>query len=163
MRTIPLSRGYEAIVDDEDYERLSQYRWHAFVRVFGDREYVLARRSAGNRTPLMHREILNAPDGVEVDHRNGNGLDNRRKNLRLCTRSQNMANTPNKTRGLYRGVRKNTNGYRWTAKIGISGRQIVLGSAFETPELAAAAYNAAALREFGEFAVLNKLPEDWHG
>jgi hypothetical protein len=84
-KLIPLTQGKFAIVDAEDYERLSKYKWHVDK---GDSTYYAARGIVGKNF-RMHREILNAPEGLVVDHRNHNGLDNRKKNLRLCTRSQN--------------------------------------------------------------------------
>ncbi len=169
MRAIPLTKGHEAIVDDEDFERFGHLKWFAQERLIAGRLYVMAGRNSPRipgerrRTLLLHREIMGALPGQEVDHRDGNPLHCWRANMRLCTRVQNVINTPRRTpEGKYRGVRRNPRGGSWIAAITTSRKGIYLGS-FATPELAAAAYNAAALREFGEFAVLNKLPEDWHG
>src|SRR5262245_1030398 len=114
---IPLTRGMVALVDAEDAERVRAYRWCAQLR--GKRVY--AARSAGARKALiyMHRMILNV-DGTpgikrQVDHRNGNGLDNRRANLRLCTPSENRVNAPasaSNTSGV-RGVRWDRQRLEW--------------------------------------------------
>lgn len=110
MREIQLTKGYVAIVDDDDYEYLSQFRWFA-LETRNDRVYA-TRHTPRNKytrsTIYMHREITNALRGIHVDHWNGNTLDNRKLNLRLCTHSQNMCNTPrraNNTTG-YSGDRK---------------------------------------------------------
>ncbi len=86
--TIPLTQGYFAIVDADDYERLSQYKWHVKVSSYGCYAY----RTENRKRIAMHREILNAPPGMHCDHINHNGLDNRKANLRLCTPQQNSFN-----------------------------------------------------------------------
>jgi hypothetical protein len=158
MRTISLRGGYEAIVDDDDYERLSRYPWHADKR--GKLIYARSARKVDGKIKyfLMHREVLSAAAGVMLDHRNRNGLDNRRENLRECTRSQNMVN-----KGL---TRANTSGYcgatfnprsrrhPWRATIRWKSVIYHLGS-FATPEEAARAYDAKAVELHGEFACLN--------
>ena len=104
----------------------------------------------------MHRVILNAPPGREVDHINRNGLDNRRSNLRLATHAQNEANKP--PRGEYKGAYWCKKSGRWRASIRVDGRLRHMGR-FATREEAARVYDDAALEAFGEFAYLN-FPRD---
>jgi hypothetical protein len=154
MKEIRLTRGLVAIVDDEDYESLSAYRWYA-KRTGGRAPKDYACRSMGGpRGPrvLMHRTIINAPAGMDVDHINGDALDNRRCNLRVATRSQNLQNRPkqkNNSSG-YKGVSKYRTG-RWMASIRVNGTCKYLGY-HSTPEAAHAAYCAAAKELHGEFA-----------
>lgn len=147
MREIPLTRSLVALVDDEDYESLSAYKWHA--RKDGYRFY--AARSHGGSTILMHRVLLGAPAGMAADHLSGDGLDNRRANLRLATHAQNIHNrgaNKNNTSG-YKGVSLNRG--RWAAHINVNGKRKHLGS-FSYPQEAHAAYCSAAEKLHGEFA-----------
>ncbi len=167
MRTIPLTKGYEAIVDDEDYERFGHLKWRAQDRWIAGRAYVFAARSQrldGRRTTiLLHRAIMGAGPGQEVDHCDGDPLNCRRSNMRLCSRQQNVANRPRTTpRGQYRGVVRNRSGITWRAQICVNYEKMHLGS-YGSPEAAAAAYNAAAILAFGEFAVLNDISGGSHG
>lgn len=153
MKTIQLSQGKEAIVDDEDYERLNIYKWSYGTGGYAERRpwnWIL--RSQGPKT-FLHRAIMHATKGDLIDHINGNPLDNRRANLRFCTQHQNQANRPrlnkNNTIG-FRGVAKNR--ARWSAKCRVNYKNVHIGT-FDTPQAAAEAYNAFARRTFGEFAV----------
>ena len=104
----------------------------------------------------MHRVILKTPKGMDTDHRNGDGLDNRRCNLRICTKSQNSINRKmqsNNTSG-YRGVYWHKRDKKWLAHIKIDGKKINFGYC-STKEQAAEAYNEAAKKHYGEFARLN--------
>lgn len=90
MKTIPLTRGLEALVDDDDYEWLSQFNWYAFTSGRSRPPLVYAGRAGPRKSKIiMHREVIKAPPGMDVNHENGNTLDNRKKNLKLMTRSQN--------------------------------------------------------------------------
>lgn len=160
MKKIPLTRDKHALVDDEDYERLSKFSWHAQMARGGLYEYaVRSYRYAGEwRTRMMHWDIL----GVKwVDHINGNGLDNRRSNLRKATRSQNHANSRKwgsgnnrRTTSRYKGVMWDKREGRWRAAITVQGRRVHLG--YHASELSAArAYDKAAVEHFGEFASVN--------
>lgn len=148
-----LRDGTVVTVDAADVPALFGFRWYP-----QGAGYVVRWDPERKRQVYMHRALLDAPAGYEVDHINRNKLDNRRSNLRLATRRQNNANNGvarNNSSG-YRGVsRNNRNGLLWRAYITVGGRQTPLGSSFATPEEAALAYDAAALRAFGEFASLN--------
>ena len=156
MKQIPLTQGKFAIVDDEDYEELSKYNWYAWR---GNGTYY-AVRSIGkypNRSKeRMHRRIMKAHKGQEVDHINRDSLDNRRCNLRLCTRSQNMANMSSYRKNCsskYKGVSWDKIHRKWVAYI-CRGKQRRLG--FFISEIdAAKAYDEAAIKLFGEYANKN--------
>lgn len=151
-REIPLTRGKVALVDEADFELASSKNWHANYCSKGRRWYAIDRHSLG-----LHRFLLDAPDGVTVDHLNGNGLDCRRDNLRIATHSQNLANRGkqrNNTSG-YKGVFKR--GERsWAARSNDRARKkwIWLGT-FRTAEEAARAYDLYAYSRWGKFAKLN--------
>jgi hypothetical protein len=159
MKEIQLSQGKVAIVDDKDYEYLSKFKWYASYSRSG---FYAVRSNRQGQKPshiLMHRVILNAPLDKEGDHINGDTLDNRRCNLRLCSHSQNICNsrkpTDSKT-SIYKGVSLPKGYKRWKACIAINGRNKHLG--FFSNELdAAKAYNKAAIELFGEFARLNVI------
>jgi len=162
MKLIPLTKGYEAIVDDEDFEELSRHKWHAKVHgrpgaVYAARYF---HRNGKGITERMHRRIMQPARGLDVDHVNGNGLDNRRSNLRVCTRSENCANSNGHSdrASRFKGVVA-VHGGVWRAKIEVNYRNIHLGR-FATEEEAALAYNAAAVEHFGEFARLNEVTEE---
>lgn len=105
----------------------------------------------------MHRQILRVEDStVFVDHKNANGLDNQRNNIRTCTSSQNMSNrcAPKHNTSGYKGVVKYANRSKFKAKIRVNGKDVYLGY-FHSPKDAARAYNEAAVKYYGEFALLN--------
>jgi hypothetical protein len=154
MKSITLTKGKVAWVDDEDYEWLNQWKWHA--NVHGLTWYAVrgVGPSSSQLNIKMHRLIMNAPEDMEVDHINGNGWDNRRENLRLCTNLQNQWNRPkqrNNTTG-YKGVKRSRGKFR--ATIQFRKKDIHLGH-FSTAEQAARAYDKKARELFGEFARLN--------
>lgn len=157
MKTIPLPSGHEVLVDDEDFPELIKYRWR--IQHSG-----YAIRNAGQRphrtSVLLHHHIMKPPAGLYIDHRNGNKLDNRRSNLRLCTRSQNYANRGKQSNntGPYKGAHYHRGHRRWEARIQAAGTQYYLGQ-YNTAAEAARAYNDAALRYHGEFAWLNPIED----
>lgn len=138
----------KALVDDEDYERMSQISW-----VYNGRYAVHWGWKNGKRHGmLMHRLIANTPPGMQTDHVNHDTLDNRRQNLRVCTPKQNGRNRRSTNPTGYKGVRHRCK--RWSAEIRIDGNKTFLGT-FDSPEEAARAYDRAALAHWGEFAHLN--------
>ena len=160
MKRIPLTRGRKALVNDNDFEWLSQWRWCATK----GRKTFYAKRNIrtqnGHSTLSMHRAIATRIGlaGAKIDHKNRNGLDNRRQNLRSATSAQNMVN-----RGLqrnnqsgFRGVSWDKVNHRWIACIWWLGRRYFLGR--HTTKLAAAmAYNDKALELHGDFACVNAV------
>ena len=151
-KVIPLTQGKVAIVDPDDFERLKQYKWHATK--CGRSYYAV--RSANGKSIKMHRQITNAPKGLVVDHIDHNGLDNRRANLRLCTKQQNNCNTRSfrhKT-SKYKGVFKQKGLKKFRALTRCNRKSIHIGM-FESEIDAAKAYDKKARELFGEFAYLN--------
>ncbi len=153
MKTIPLTQGKVALVDDEDYEKVSQYKWRY------DDGYAKTGHSSNNNMWRMHELIKGVPPmGFIWEHKDLNGINNQKTNLRLATRSQNGANrapSKNNTTGFkvlkrleYRGR------VTWQVRIGVQGKSITVGT-YESKERAARAYDEAALKHFGEFAKLN--------
>lgn len=158
---IPLTRGYFALVDAEDLSLVGQQRWYA--RITPRNVYALANRSRKERKTtkiIMHRVITGARKGIEVDHIDGNGLNNTRENLRLCTRKQNARNVKSHcdSNSKFLGVCKPKHSGRWRAQIGIGGKQTHIGY-FDTEIEAAIEYDKKAIEVFGKFANLN-FPEE---
>ena len=149
-RFIPLTQGKFAIVDADDYDRLAKYEW--YCQKDGNTFY--AYRSKPARL-AMHREITKAPKGMLVDHIDGNGLNNRKSNVRVCTRAQNAWNRRPlaNCRSRYKGVTEHKTG-KWQAHITASRKTYHLGS-FDDEAEAALAYDRKAKELFGEFAYLN--------
>jgi HNH endonuclease len=159
VKEIPLTRGYSAFVDDADYDWLSEFKWRAHKGGPGQgAPYALrvTSRRAGRRPVLMHREILDAPPGIPVDHVNGKTLDNRRQNLRLATTSLNNANqhTPIRNRVGFIGVFPGRRGRGFVARYKKGGRTIYIG-AYTTAEDAARARDEVVSKLYGPFARLN--------
>ena len=150
-RLIPLTQGQNAIVDLEDFEWLNQWNWFAMYSQKTETFYAVR-----NKNNLMHREILKSLHGEDSDHRNHDTLDNRKENLRRCTRSQNNCNQGPNSRSTsgYKGVTKCSKSAKWQAKIKVHRRIFHLGE-FADAEDAARAYDAAAKKYHGEFAHLN--------
>lgn len=152
MKEIPLTQGRVALVDDEDYERLAAFRWSITKKRNG--AVYAARKMRGNKLVQMHRVVADAPLGVEVDHRNGDGLDNRRANLRLCSKSDNMGNMTSRTnRTGFKGVAFHAASGLWMAQMQRHKKR--QATYHHSAEAAAKAYDAMAIKAFGEFARLN--------
>lgn len=157
MKEVPLTKGLVALIDDEDFALVSQHKWRAKPEKKTGSFYAIRTSYKGRQHSIyMHRLVLNAPDGMGIDHINHNPLDNRKENLRLVTVAQNQHNAKvrkdNKTG--FKGVAMTGNRYRACIKRG--GKQIHLGT-FENATDAAKAYNAAAREFYGEHALLNKV------
>ncbi|HSV99851.1 MAG TPA: HNH endonuclease [Sedimentisphaerales bacterium] len=149
VRYIPLTRGKYAIVDKADYEWLRRYKWCTLGG--GERSYA-CRREHG-KTIYMHREIMQAPPDLCVDHIHGVTLDNRRANLRLCTPSENMRNRRgNCDRDLPKGVTWQSHCNKYKASIGIDGAPKHIGY-YDDPIEAAKAYDRKAIELFGEVGI----------
>lgn len=153
MKRIPLTQGKYALVDDEDYERVNNLKWHACKH--HNTWYAL--HSPTEKPPVkMHRFIMNAAKGVQVDHSDGDGLNNQKSNLRKATHSQNIWNSrlkKNNTSG-FKGVHWNKIRKVYQAYIYSNNKHIYLGG-YSDPEKAARAYDKKARELFGEFAWLN--------
>jgi HNH endonuclease/AP2 domain len=153
VRRIMLTQCYFAYVDVHQFDALNQVPWCVLRSRNGRRRYAM--RRANNRYLLMHRVITNAPPGMDVDHINGNGLDNRLINLRVCTRSQNLQNKPRRPgTSTFKGVYWNKRDQVWRAYIHVDHSIFTLGT-FRDEVEAARTYDAAALRHFGPQARLN--------
>ncbi|MHC4679486.1 MAG: AP2 domain-containing protein [Planctomycetota bacterium] len=154
-RRIPLTRGKFAVVDAEDYPRLSQYMWFAE----GTDKNCYAVRKAGGKSIKMHRDIMRASDHLVVDHIDHNGLHNRKRNLRLCTFAENCRNTRRTatSSSKYKGVHWRKRTKKWAAAIRFENKTRHLGY-FDNELDAARAYDEAARRLHGDFASLN-FPE----
>lgn len=159
MKEISLTQGKMALVDEQDYERVVAMKWFA-VNHRGHWYAGHNIKHQGRTSFLyMHRFILNCQPGQEVDHINHDGLDNCRCNLRLCTSSQNLANSRKQTRptsSRFKGVHWHTRTGRWIAQIKYHGQIYHLGS-FDSEEDAALVYNTKAQELFDEFTHLNDL------
>ena len=164
MKEIKLTRGQVAIVDDEDYERISKHNWAVHPQRAGYAVRKGNKKRGEPRTILMHREVLNAPRDAQIDHINRNSLDNRKCNLRLATVQKNAFNRakPNvKCTSRYKGVFQRKDQKSWSARIKHNDRHIELGR-YKEEAYAAAVYNYAARILFGEFRCENEdalIPE----
>jgi hypothetical protein len=171
--------SHTVLLDEEDWDKVSQYKWYlnrahtgklyvrtnidhpdggTLMRKIGGKEYECKKQT----TIALHQIIANTPKDMHTDHKNGDTLDNRKENLRICTNAQNCWNrgkNKNNSHG-YKGIK--FDGRRrlapWQAYIGHLGKRIYLGN-YATAEEAARAYDKKALEIFGEFAVLN-FPEN---
>ncbi len=157
MKTIPLSQGKFALVDDADFDFLNQWKWSATK----NHKAFYAHRN--DRLPhkrvqvKMHRVIMCAPPGQIIDHIDGDGLNNQRSNLRFCTKAENNRNqSPTGLTSKYRGVFFDKRDGVFRSSVRVDGKRKWLGS-FLTDIGAARAYNAAAIQYYGEFARLNEV------
>ena len=165
MKQIPLNtktfKGHYTLVDDEDYEWLSQWRWSTTSNGYVRRAGLKCEGSFWRRHIRMHRQIMGVMSvKTHVDHINHNPLDNRRCNLRVCTAAQNQANeklSVNSVSG-YKGVCWHRVAGKWRATIHVNKKSIHLGL-FVNKTDAVCAYNKAAKKHFGVFALLNEVKE----
>jgi AP2 domain len=164
MRTVELTQGYVTLVDDADFDRVSAHKWCANVDRRRGKVYAY-RKTHGphhKRTSLyLHRELLGVTNPkVRVDHDDGNGLNNQRYNIRVCSTRQNNMNQKKRSDGMsskYKGVSWHKRDKKFYAAIKIEGKSKFLG-AFESERDAAKSYDAAAREHFGDFAVCNFPP-----
>ena len=154
MKCIKLTQDKYAIVDDDDYEILKKHKWCYSMGYAMRGDYI--GDYVNGKNILMHREIMKTPKGFDTDHIDGDKLNNRKENLRIVTRSQNIMNSKKKS-GLsskYKGVSFYKKTSKWTAQICPKEGRIHLGT-FLTEEKAARAYDNKAKELFGDYAKLN--------
>lgn len=152
MKLIPLTQGKFAQVDDADYDILIKRKWY-----FTKAGYAVTKIK--RRAVSLHRIILGDVSGKVIDHIDGDGLNNKRNNLRRCLHIDNMKNQglrKNKKSGNYKGVSWHIASSKWMARIQVNKKAIHLGL-FACEISAARAYNAAAVEHFGEFARINQI------
>lgn len=160
MKQIQLTQEKVALVDDVDYDVLGQYKWHTLQRrhiFYAGRSVTIAKNK--RRLERMHRVILGLQpnDKREIDHVDGNGLNNQRENLRRCTVTQNHQSQRKRKVGTsrYKGVRWYPRDCKWYSHIRVNGKGIHIGS-FNLETDAARAYDSAAIKNFGDFALTNE-------
>lgn len=155
-----LNNGKSVLIDKQDLQIISEYNWWVGSGGYAVSEKSLGKQpngKYGRKTILMHRLLLDAPNGLDVDHKNGNKLDNRRSNIRLATRSQNITNTKNRVRNkqlLPRGISFNPSKHGkqpYMARISMMGKSYFLGN-FYILEDAVKAYTDKRKELYGEFA-----------
>lgn len=158
--SFPLTQGYWTVIDADDYAAVSRRSWHVKVKASGKKYARTYFISKGRQTTrYMHQILLGKKRGSHIDHRNNDGLDNRRANLRFCTRAQNNQNRPkttSKRSSKFKGVYFNKELNNWRAYIFVDNRSIYLG-AYTSESDAATAYNIEARRLHGIFARLNDI------
>jgi hypothetical protein len=154
VKEITLSDNTSVLVDDDDYERLSQWKWSANGNGYAVRNERYEPKKY--RKQYLHRAIMNAKPGEIVDHINGNTLDNRKDNLRICDLRGNAQNSRGKKRmySQYKGVSFDKRRQKWVAQISVDTKNVSLGG-FTVELDAALAYNKAATEHYGEFAQIN--------
>lgn len=167
MKQILLSQNKIAMVDDEDFENLNQFNWTAKENCISLQTGIITyyavrqkRNAQGKRYFVyMHREILKLKpykeDKIQVDHKNHNGLDNQKENLRLATNSLNQANKRIKNKLGYRGVQISSSGKSFSYSIRIDGRIVRFSNKYKTAKEAAIGYDIKAKEIYGDFAILN--------
>jgi hypothetical protein len=157
MKEILLTQGKVTLVDDWNFDWLNQWNWFTQTTASGPYAARNLPRVAGKQTRIyMHREIIAAPTGMLVDHRDGYGLNNQEFNIRAASDTENCRNRCISSRNTsgFKGVSWHARTKKWVASIRVLGELQYLGL-FSCREKAALAYDAAARKYFGEFAVLN--------
>ena len=150
MKKIPLNRGLFALVDDDDYEYLSQYRW----RVHKDKNTCYACTNTNGLRIRMHRMIMNARAGYDVDHIDGDGLNNQKQNLREVTRRQNAQNIHMPTSSIFPGVSWHKKSRKWQANAVVDGKKKWIGQ-YGNEEEAFAAYCEFVQKVLGEEVIFD--------
>lgn len=152
---IPLTKGRHVLLDSEDFPLVGNLMWHTDCNGYARADI---RNKETQAHYLLHRLVMGSPIDMQVDHKDGNRLDNRRINLRLCTKLQNARNRRKSwtSSSRFKGVMKYRNG--WRAYIHVNNVDICLG-VHRDEVIAAMAYNAAAIHHYGEFAAINQISE----
>jgi len=157
VKKIVTSNGMETLVDDEDYIELSKYKWCAYWNKTSKSWYVIRTDYTNGKTTIyMARYILNCPDDMQVDHINHDTMDNRKSNLRICYKFENIRNrkwNDNNTSG-YKGVYWHKRDRKWRSQYGINKTRKYIGS-YNNPIVAALMYDDVVSKVYGEFASLN--------
>ncbi len=163
MRKIELTQGQFAVIDDDDYDRISSHKWYAKKNNVKCKVVYYAATNItilGKRTTIrMHQFILgSSPNGKEIDHADGNTLNNQKHNLRFCTRTQNLYNAIGSPYSAtkHKGITFNNKSNMYRVRISINGKSTHIGC-FKKIEDAICVYNNAALKYHGEFARLNVI------
>jgi hypothetical protein len=151
MKEIPLTRGLIALVDDEDFAKVAPYRWTALKAPKG--RWYAHSRMAGSTWIYLHRFLMNAPPDRQVDHKDGDGLNCQRFNMRLATTTQNQQNSGRRGPTGFKGVSRVAG--RWYVHIKVDGKRLQNFGGYATAEEAARVYDVAATVYHGEFAQLN--------
>lgn len=158
MKQIVLTQGRMTAVDDSDFDRLHKHRWFYAARHDGRATGYAIRHIRLSKTRVkvvrLHREVIgDPPHGMNIDHIDGDTLNNRRSNLRFATSSQNLANSPLRRDNITgaKGVHWHKGRQRYTASIGFNGKRIWLG-AFGTVKQASRAYAEASIELYGSFS-----------
>jgi len=160
LKKIPLTQGYYALVDDDMFDYLNQWKWCVLTskakNAFYAKRTIKVNRK--QKTVLMHKLIMQCVGNNRIDHEDGNGLNNQRYNMRFCTISQNNMNSakPKNASSIWKGVYWDKANLNWRAQIKINKKAICLGR-FKDEHSAAIVYNHKAIELFGEFAKLNQL------
>ena len=150
MKQLELTKGFQTIIDDDDFDKVSQYKWYVNSDGYAVRNGYLNKKRV---TVRLHRFIMNAGPDQLIDHVNKNRLDNRKSNLRFASKSENAINSKlsNRNSTGYSGVSRVKNSSKYRARIRVNSKEIYLGL-FSTVQEASEAYNEAAKQYFGKFA-----------